>query len=57
MMPKRVTKPKLSTFEHQTTINILPIPMSSEEKLDSETMVIINQIEAEWDYKHSCGRW
>ncbi|GAX45270.1 hypothetical protein NIES4075_62910 [Tolypothrix sp. NIES-4075] len=57
MMPKRVTKQKLSALEHQTTINILPIPTSSEEKLDSETMVIINQIEAEWDYKHSCVRW
>ncbi|MBR8839193.1 MAG: hypothetical protein DSM106950_35635 [Stigonema ocellatum SAG 48.90 = DSM 106950] len=57
IMPKRVTKQKLSALEHQITTSIPPVTTSSELKPDIGTLIIINQIEAEWDYKHSCGRW
>ncbi|MBD2772566.1 hypothetical protein [Iningainema tapete] len=56
-MPKRVTKQKSSKLKHQTTTSIPPVTTSSEEKPDLGTLIIINQIETEWDYKHSCGRW
>ncbi|MDF5731376.1 MAG: hypothetical protein PUP92_26080 [Rhizonema sp. PD38] len=55
-MPKRITKHKSSKLKHQTTTSIPPVSTSSDEELDLGTSIIINQIEAEWDYKHSCVR-
>ena len=57
IMPKRVTKETSSALEHQTTTNISPVTTLAEEKPDLGSLIIIIKIEAEWDYKHSCGRW
>ena len=56
-MPKRITKQKSSKLKHQANTNIPQVITSSDEELDLGTSLIIDQIEAEWDYKHSCVRW